>query len=476
MFPIYLSAQPCECTNCPLPITDNGSFSGYLDVTVDGPNDLDQCSLEQVCFTIDHTWIGDLSVSLTSPSGLNYLVMADANNGSGGCGTNEDDLEVCVLIGDSNPLTGGTEYACNNGGAGPCLQGDWTVPCNVTDPFGGASQAPNCNLDDFNVPGDPANGTWALTVNDVCAADNGHLVTWSLVFSCGVVENIDPIAVCQDITIELDDDGFAYIFPPDIDGGSYDNCALSYLEIDQSAFDCNSPMLNNVTLTAFDESGNTGTCIAEVAVIGTDEPIVLTQTENACGFYYWNVTNEIYFESGLITETSSSGICDTVYVLDLNIGEITDYTILVNGGTISTTNNTASYQWLDCDDDYAPITGATNQSYTPPSSGNFALELTEGGCVDTTACVYVVPTSTTDLQSNTLSIYPNPTQDLVTISLDSPSRGILKAYDLQGRLIHSQPVQGQRSLDYTLEGEAGLYLIEFVDVRGEVYVGKVVKM
>ena len=212
------------------------------------------------------------------------------------------------------------------------------------------------------------------------------------------------------------------------------------------------------------------------SVVGADEPIVLTQTENACGFYYWNVTNEIYFESGLITETSSSGICDTVYVLDLNIGEITDYTILVDGGTISTTNNTASYQWLDCDNAFAPIAGATNQSYTPSSSGNFALELTEGGCVDTTACVYVVPTSTTDLQSNALSIYPNPTQGNVTINLESPSKGILKAYDLQGRLIHSQPVEGLISLEYTIEGEEGLYLIEFVDERGEVHVGKVVKM
>jgi surface protein len=84
--------------------------------------------------------------------------------------------------------------------------------------------------------------------------------------------------------------------------------------------------------------------------------------------------------------------------------------------------------------------------------------------------------NTTDLQFNTLSIYPNPTQGNVTINLESPSRGILKAYDLQGRLIHSQPVQGKSNLDYTIEGEAGLYLIEFVDERGEVYVGKVVKM
>ena len=314
----------------------------------------------------------------------------------------------------------------------------------------------------------------ANEVTMTITAANGEQTSCSSTVT--VLDNLDPTAVCQDITIELDDDGVVYLFPPDIDGGSFDNCALSYLDIDQSLFDCSSSSLNNVLLTAFDESGNENTCVAEVTVLGIDEPVVLTQTENVCEFYYWNVTDQIYFESGLITEISSSGICDTVYILDLNIGEITDYTILVNGGTVSTTNNTASYQWLDCDNGYAPIAGATDQSYTPLSSGNFALELSDCGCVDTTACVYVVPTNTTDLQSNPLSIYPNPTQDMVTINLDSPSTGILKAYDLQGRLIHSQPIQGLSSLDYTIQGEAGLYLIEFVDERGEVYVGKVVKM
>ena len=70
-------AQPCTCTNCPVPITDNGTFQGFLDVTVNGPNDLGQCPLQDLCFTIEHTWMGDLSVSLISPTGLNYLVMAD---------------------------------------------------------------------------------------------------------------------------------------------------------------------------------------------------------------------------------------------------------------------------------------------------------------------------------------------------------------------------------------------------------------
>ncbi|GEM_PF-1541451 len=175
---------PCECTNCPVTITDNGTFYGYLDVSVSGPNDLGQCPLQQVCFQITHTWVGDLSVTLISPSGLNYLVMADLDNGFGGCGNQSDNIDVCIDVGTGNPLTNNTEYVCNGGN--PCLVGNWTAPCGgVTDPVSGAVQAPNCDLDDFNVPGDPANGTWTLVINDICAQDVGTLDTWNLVFACG---------------------------------------------------------------------------------------------------------------------------------------------------------------------------------------------------------------------------------------------------------------------------------------------------
>jgi gliding motility-associated-like protein len=55
----------------------------------------------------------------------------------------------------------------------------------VTDPLTGAVQAPGCDLNDFNVPGSPANGTWTLTVNDVCNMDTGVLHNFSLHFANG---------------------------------------------------------------------------------------------------------------------------------------------------------------------------------------------------------------------------------------------------------------------------------------------------
>jgi large repetitive protein len=39
-----------------------------------------------------------------------------------------------------------------------------------------------------------------------------------------VVDQLDPVAVCTDIDIYLDEDGFASIEAEDVDGGSTDNC------------------------------------------------------------------------------------------------------------------------------------------------------------------------------------------------------------------------------------------------------------
>ena len=191
---INLGAQPCDCVNtgnCPVPIQDNGTFQGTLDVTVNGANDLGACPLTSVCFQITHTWVGDLAVTLTSPSGVNYMVMADVNNNFGGCGNQNDNVDVCIVPGTGNPLTNNTEYMCNPGPCQSgtcCLTGTWTMPCGgVTDPVTGALQAPNCDLNDFNVPGQPANGTWTLTINDICSNDVGTLDNFTLTFACGTL-------------------------------------------------------------------------------------------------------------------------------------------------------------------------------------------------------------------------------------------------------------------------------------------------
>ncbi|WP_298781414.1 putative metal-binding motif-containing protein, partial [uncultured Polaribacter sp.] len=67
--------------------------------------------------------------------------------------------------------------------------------------------------------------------------------------------------------------------------------------------------------------------------------------------------------------------------------EITQ-TITESENTLSTDYSDAvSYQWIDCDNNNAALTGATSQSYSPESEGNYAVKVvTSNGCTDTSTC------------------------------------------------------------------------------------------
>lgn len=71
-----------------------------------------------------------------------------------------------------------------------------------------------------------------------------------------------------------------------------------------------------------------------------------------------------------------------------------------NGSLLTADTVGASYQWLDCDNNYMIINGETNQSYTPAITGNYAVEVTLNGCVDTSACFLVDYTGIEELLQN----------------------------------------------------------------------------
>src|SRR3989338_6775747 len=127
-FAFQALAQPVDCgyTNCPVAITDNGNFTANIYIQNTGPNILgvNNC-LQSVCFSVQHTWIGDLDFSLTAPDGTCYIIMGDANNNAGGCGSNCDNINICINVGTGNPAgTGATEYATLGGGGGNCVNGN----------------------------------------------------------------------------------------------------------------------------------------------------------------------------------------------------------------------------------------------------------------------------------------------------------------------------------------------------------------
>jgi hypothetical protein len=95
-------------------------------------------------------------------------------------------------------------------------------------------------------------------------------------FTITVTDNQAPVAVCQNITIQLDADGLASINPEDLDGGSTDNCgSILTFSASQTSFDCSHLGDNTITLTVTDAAGNCSTCTAIVTVEDFIAPIAL---------------------------------------------------------------------------------------------------------------------------------------------------------------------------------------------------------
>jgi len=206
-----LSVSP-NTFNC----SDVGANTVTLDVTDVNGNSTSCSATVTVEDNIAPTAVcQDLTVQLDA-NGIGFITAAQVNNGS------SDACGIATI--NVTPNT----FDCNDVGIN-------TVTLIVTDVNGNTS---NCNA--------------TITVED----------------------NVDPIALCQDITVMLDINGNATITGADVDGGSNDACGIALLIVSPDTFDINDLGDNTVTLTVTDNNTNSSTCTAIVTVIdflGTED-------------------------------------------------------------------------------------------------------------------------------------------------------------------------------------------------------------
>lgn len=241
-----------------------------------------------------------------------------------------------------------------------------------------------------------------------------------------------------------------------IDGNTYtsDNTTATFTIVGGNSFGCDS-------IVTLDLS------ILDVAN-GTD-----TRTE--CAPFTWLDGNVYTSDNTTATFTIAGGAangCDSIITLDLTIDNVSNVTTSVTGITITANNASASYQWLDCNNNFAEINGATNASFTPTVNGSYAVQLTENGCVDTSACVSV---TTIGLLENGFGhafvLYPNPTTGNFTIDLGSEFESVeLIIMDLTGKVIRSSQHTHSEIIHYTLNEPSGVYLLKIQSFEHEAIV------
>lgn len=122
----------------------------------------------------------------------------------------------------------------------------------------------------------------------------------------------------------------------------------------------------------------------------------------------------------------------TTQTQNVNITTV-DVSVTQNGSTLIANQLVAAYQWLDCDNNNAPITGEVNQFIDVPATGSYAVEVTQNGCTDTSDCIFIDVTGLGELDGSLISLYPNPTSSDFTIDYDGSVIEIV-VYDVAGKV------------------------------------------
>jgi hypothetical protein len=113
--------------------------------------------------------------------------------------------------------------------------------------------------------------TVTLTVTDV----NGNVSKVNAMVT--VKDEVAPIAITQNLMVDLDANGNIFITPSMIDNGSFDNCAIATYVLSKENFDCTNVGVNFVTLTVTDVNGNSSSNKASVTLSDVTDPIAIAQ-------------------------------------------------------------------------------------------------------------------------------------------------------------------------------------------------------
>ncbi len=134
---------------------------------------------------------------------------------------------------------------------------------------------------------DNCNGVITATTSDPVSYNTpgNYMVTWTYDDGHGNVSNqsqniiitdvTPPVALCKNIIVYLDNNGYVSITPNDINNGSYDVCSNINLSLSNTSFSCNDIFsTQGVSLTVTDTYGNVSTCMAGVKVMDTISPVL----------------------------------------------------------------------------------------------------------------------------------------------------------------------------------------------------------
>ena len=242
----------------------------------------------------------------------------------------------------------------------------------------------------------------------------------------GAIEKDVPTAICQNITVGLNNLGEVTVTPSEVDNGSSDECGIDNLTLSQTAFDCTHLGDNIVTFTATDIHGNTATCLATIKIVDLIAPVlscpnnivIAANLADCSAIANWTEPIPVDNCSAIISKQShqpgtvfplgttvvkyqaedastNTVSCSFTITVENNIAPptimVTDTTGLNNNDGIICSGNSASLSGSAGFTSYSWSNGANTQTTSANVSDKYVLIVTDNiGCTDSAEVKVVV--------------------------------------------------------------------------------------
>jgi Secretion system C-terminal sorting domain len=181
------------------------------------------------------------------------------------------------------------------------------------------------------------------------------------------------------------------------------------------------------------------------------------------GRYTWT-------SSGTYRDTIPNSVgCDSLMTIDLIINTV-ETAVLQSGDTLSSGAEGALYQWINCDTNL-PVADEISQTFIAQANGNYAVEVIQNGCTDTSACFAI---STVGIAEpgfgRSFLVYPNPTHGSLKINLgENYSLIFAKIIGMDGQVISHGEYNDTDQIELSIDTAPGMYFIELSEPsRGKV--------
>lgn len=444
----FMGVAGCDSTLTYM-VTQNNTDSIFMSAAI--------CSSDFYMFGgVPRTQAGLYTDTLVSQFGCDSVLYLDLAVNS----VYSQNQTIALCAGDSALLPGGY-WRASAGTYVDTLQtftgcdSIWTTQVQVSPVFSTTDAATLCQGDSVLINGtyQTAAGIYVDTVLAVSGCDSIHSVAVTILQTALTTQNIE---ICQG------DSFFA--------GGAIQTQSGVYYDTLQAANTCDSLVITNLlvlpnvqqtvsfTICQGDSvfaanawQKTSGTYLDTLlAVTGCDSVVTTTLLVNPTFSIPQNATicqGDSIFLGGnwqtvsgtYTTLLTSTNQCDSSIVTTLFVQDV-DTSVTENGVAFTANASAATYQWLDCNQGYAPIIGATAAVFVATTNGSYAVEVTQGGCVDTSKCYVVSTIGQAELQPKIdFSVYPNPTKGIIAIrgNFSTETKAIeITLYSMQGELLY----------------------------------------